>query len=359
MAYVGFDLDETLGRFSVLHPYTMFLQPHTVMYQGVWSGIYGTTKYKEPIPLSAALEEKVNQAFKIFLDCLIEKEKVRPSGLLRPGIVDIAKRLYALQHTTPQAVKGVCIYSNNGNLALLQIAGKMIEKLANAPNLFCNYVHWFHPLRRYEIEFGHAGAGAKTTRVLQQIFQLCFPGDPIPVERLYFFDDLIHYNLQSNLVSRYFQVPAYKFDADPAPLDECFKTAMEATNLVNDPEYFQYISLLRLTSMEAIQQYIQRDLKSIPQKANIPNNTSFRDRFNRTFPKPSTTKANFSKALQTFRTLEKKLNIGSVLTNQEKNLYTQAKSILTNYEAENPVMEGGKHRKPKNRSKTQKRRRHN
>ena len=66
MAYIGFDLDETLGRFNTPYFYTIFLQPHTVLYRGEWSGVYDRHKYvQEPIPLSPGLENKLNKAFTI------------------------------------------------------------------------------------------------------------------------------------------------------------------------------------------------------------------------------------------------------------------------------------------------------
>lgn len=342
MAYVGFDLDETLGRFGILHAYTCFLQPQTVLYQGIWSGVYGTQKMNPPVPLSDSLEEKLNEAFDIFIECLIEKEKNSPSGVLRPGILEIAKRLYALQQTNPQAVKGVCIYSNNGNLSFLQLAGRMIEGLANTPGLFCNYVHWFHPLRRYEIRIGFPGTGNKSTQVLQKIFQMCFPGDPVSVDKLYFFDDVVHQNLYSNLLSHYFQVPAYKFDADHKRFDECFKVAMDTTELGTNTEYLQYISPIGVSSMDDILQFIQNDVSSSQRKMIVPNNSAFQTRFQQVFPKPTVSKTAFTKALQTFRSLEKRLNEGATLTNQEQSVYNQAKTVLTDYENQHPNTAGGK-----------------
>ena len=168
MAYIGFDLDETLGRFNTPYFYTIFLQPHTVLYRGEWSGVYDRHKYvQEPIPLSPGLENKLNKAFTIFAECLASKEPAL--GLLRPSMIEIARRLYELKQEG--LVKAVVIYSNNGNLALLHLAAKMIEILANAPGLFCNYIHWYHPSRSMEIEKKTAGVGYKTLAVLKEAFK--------------------------------------------------------------------------------------------------------------------------------------------------------------------------------------------
>jgi hypothetical protein len=344
MAYIGFDLDETLGRFSVVEYYTYFLLPHLSLYKSQWSGMYGGTSVPEP-PLSAELLIKLNGAFDLFIDCLAEKER-EGVGLLRPGIVDIAKRLYELKQTSPPQVKSVVIYSNNGNLGVLQLAGKLIEKLANAPGLFCNYIHWFHPSRRSEVVWGRPGHANKTMNVLREAFQsgTCSSED-IDVEKVYFFDDMIHPDIYAKIGNRYIQNPAYKYDADPVILNECFLKAFKDSELGTDSEYAAYLHPLfrgNPNILGFIQTILQQDQKSLVRKSIRPNNTNFHRRFNQTFPRAPIRHNLFTKALQTSRRLEQKLNTGIELKPNEQEKLNQSRSLITQYETENPNAKGGR-----------------
>lgn len=347
MAYIGFDLDETLGRFSVVEPHSYFLQPHNSIYRSQWSGRYGTLYIEEP-SLSETLLAKINQTFDKFIECLAEKEK-EGLGLLRPGIVEIARRLYQLKQTSPPQVKAVVIYSNNGNLAHLHLAGKLIERLANAPGLFCNYVHWYHPSRTNEITWGRAGMARKTYQVLLEAFQrgTC-PRAEIDADQVYFFDDVMHRDIYDIIGDHYIQNPAYKVDAEPVFINECFQRAFEETELDKDPEYIEYITPIanQLTrgkiSLSDFLTLLRQDQANLVRKTQRPNNTNFRRRFNQTFPAPPISRNRFQKSLQTLRKLEQKQNIGKSLSSDEERLLTQSKNLITTYESQNPSIGGSR-----------------
>lgn len=341
MAYIGFDLDETLGRFSVAHYSSLFLLPSEGIYQSPYSGLYGSPKIPEPMPISGNLRAKIQSAFDLFVDCLVKKEKQpQPLGLIRPVMIPIVRRLYELKQRGD--VKAVVIYSNNGNLALLHLAAKMLEKLADAPGLFCNFIHWYHPSRGSEAVYRRPGEATKTLPTLLKAFRSegCLPKDEmIDVNKVYFFDDLYppHANLRNNLQERYFQIAPYKYDADPNEVFTCFKTAFETVGLDKDPEYFEYIKpvLGYDGSYEKILKIIEEDNKTFRIRKNIrPNNTSLKSAFNRTF----SNQKQFSKALATLRKLERKMDEGMNLTGNEKNLYNKSQQILN-------AMEGGKRKK--------------
>ena len=338
MAYVGFDLDETLGRFVVPHYHTIFLQPHTVLYRAAWAS-------KEPVPLSPTLESKLNDAFSRFASCLASKEPAL--GLLRPSMIEIVKRLHELKQEG--LVKAVLIYSNNGNLALLHLAGKMIEELANAPGLFCNYIHWYHPSRRMEIERGNPGAGFKTLAVLKQAFQsgTCGVTGDIPTKDIYFFDDVYptHWDLQSKLGNRYFHIAPYKYDVEFSRLDECLKNVLDETGLLEDEEYKEYMApvLHNNISFERMIEIINQDRTTFLRKLIKPNDTALLERIMMIFPKP-TRRNNFSKSLQTLRRLEKKQNEGAPLTSEEQQALTMSRNTITSYEAQHPNTAGGSNR---------------
>ncbi len=359
MAYVGFDLDETLGRFSVAHYAGLFLQPKEALYESVLSGLYGSQRIPEPVPYSENLKTKCNTAFQLFVDCLVEKEKAQPRlGLVRPSMIDFIQRLYELKQTG--AVKKVLIYSNNGNPALLKLAAKMLEGLGSAPGLFCDFIHWYHPSRRTEVEYGRPGMARKSLQVLVSAFRGA--GCASSVEDMlhgeyYFFDDLNppHADLLNRDHLTYFQIKPYKYDADPNVIIECFKQAFEGAGLVNDEEYFQYVApiLGNVSNYERILQIMKSDAATIQLKRNIPNDSQLRTQFNTTFPRP-VRKANFTRSLTALRKLENKLNAGMNLSNQERVNYEKAKTIITNFETQNPEQAGGK----KKFRKTKKHRKH-
>lgn len=211
MAYVGFDLDETIGQFQGLDIHTYFLQPQNALYKSKWSD-------KESKTMSKDLEKKLEIAFQTYIDCLVKKVP----QLIRPSMIEVAKEL---QNSD---VKSVVIYSNNSNLSLLHLGARMVEKLANVPDLFDNYIHWYHPF--------HTREQKKTLAVLQKAFY-----KPVPVEQLYFFDDLVHPDLLEQLGDHYTQVEPYKFVADPELLNECFLEAFLQERLFENEEYLEYM----------------------------------------------------------------------------------------------------------------------
>ena len=347
MAYVGFDLDETLGRFVTPHYNTTFLQPHTSVYEeGIYAGRYGMPKIDPPTLLTPSLRAQMDSAFERFIDCLVEKERTGQLGILRPGIVDISKTLNELKQTG--RVKSVVIYSNNGNLSLLHLAGRMIEKLADTPGLFCNYIHWFHPLRSEEVIYGHPGSGHKTIDVLKRAFQegSCEPG-LIENKDVYFIDDTVHPNIMSAIgPANYVIAPAYKFDADPSVLDECCRRAIIDSGLSQNPDYWNYVRPLGASNLLQLLIFLKRyQIRSF--RRNLPNNTEFRRIIHHTFPKAAISRNAFIKALTTLRTLEGKMNLGKNLNDRERNQFNTARNLITQYESQHPNHNGGRQNKTK------------
>lgn len=350
MAYVGFDLDETLGRFSAAHYYTLFLQPQTVVYEGVWSGLYGTQRIQEPIPLSPSLKGILDSAFAKFIQCVAQKElQDPPLGLLRPSMIDFIQRLKDLKDEGE--VKAVVIYSNNGNPALLQLAGGMLETLANAPGLFCNYIHWFHPYRQGEVAYRRPGMATKSLAVLKKAFQtgLCSPAE-IPEDQIYFFDDLNppHYDLVYHLKDHYIQIDPYKYDAEFAPLDECFIQVMKESGLSENKEYYEYIAPIigNQKNFQGILNVINQDKLGMQRKLLKPNNTRLVKRTQQLFPS-RVSKRNFLQSLQRIRSLERQQNLGTPLSPNEETALRTAQNVVTSYEQQHPNRSGGGKRKTK------------
>lgn len=239
MAYIGFDLDETLGCFGSLHNHLLFLTPGSV-YQNILKGA------QTMVP-SVELVAKLETAIKEFGACLASKDD--ELKILRRGILPIMKRL--LEAKQQGLVNAISIYSNNGNLGLLRIASVMIEHALNAPGLFCNHIDWHNPLRSAERTPGVPGKATKSALVLRQSFLDPRCGNlevanAVPAGQLYFFDDNIHSNIYLAVgAENYFRVSPYADEpTDLRPIDACFVNAMNTSGLANDDEYLTYIKPL-------------------------------------------------------------------------------------------------------------------
>jgi hypothetical protein len=247
MAYVGFDLDETLGSFSSAHSYIFFLTPGPV-YTSVLKG-------QQPFVPSEQLREKLTVGLNEFAKCLLVKEP----GILRTGILDIISRLLDLKEDG--RVKAISIYSNNGNLGLLLLASAMIENAIGKPGIFCNHIDWYNPMRSTEITPGRPGYAVKTLRVLKQSFldPRCGGDESTEDAKFYFFDDLQppHDDLMSTLTNqRYFIVKPYK--KNPASLENleaCLDSALKTAGLDTDDEYLRYVAPLISAFGEPISSY--------------------------------------------------------------------------------------------------------
>ncbi len=383
MAYVGFDLDETLGSFGELTPYLDYLGSPWGLYEGKWSGRYGSQRVRPGLPLSEDLREQFIVAMKKFVSFMAEYEKTGQHRFIRPSILHMAKRLWILKQAG--IVNDVVIYSNNMSLVTLFFAASLIEVVAETPGLFCNSIHLFHPFRGEEILFEgdrlvraekraitlyNAFSKSKKCRKPRGSFEEF-------TKSLYFFDDLLHPDVKSAIGENYFQVPVYTY----APksygfVDFCFKKAFTEAGLEGNHEYYLYhmpmfTKYLRggmAVPMRKTADDIIRELRDIrksygysSRNTPVPDDSTLLVEFEKVFPPPpppTLTRTNargipisrneFQKALGTMRKLETRRNRGEAVN--EKALET-ARNILMFYENQNPNQEGGR---KKRRRKTRK-----
>ena len=366
MAFVGFDLDETIGRFETLSgAYTKFLHPEKAFFQGAGSGLYGSQEVQRPVPFTPELEALCDKAIEIFVDTLCEYEKTRNLGLLRPSIIPIAQRLSKLKQSGQ--VKHVVIYSNNGNLMALEVAAKMVEKIAGIPKLFDLLIHRYHPIRQYTLEQS-AGGFFKTIPTLF-IANSSLSKEPITfgefAKNLYFFDDQNHILLSNYLENRYIQNPLYTYTADSHLVLQAFEKAFTESGLSENAYYYQFIDTPRLLSFPNKERvlYTARNQKQY-NKLDLekPNNTAFMNKFNQLFPDvqpqaPPVAKNLFRNAMQNFRNLEGRLNKGEQLSAEDLATLEKSKKIIAAYETQNPEQQGGKRKKTRKR-KTRGKRKH-
>lgn len=226
MAYIGFDLDETLGYFGTVDILTKFLDPYNLVQS----------------PPSPALDAKLKVAFDAFARCLVAQPNT--ANVLRPGLLQLFQRLAQLK--AEGRIRAMAIYSNNGNPSVLRLAQRMLELGLGQEDLFCARVHAEHPVREeYNKPRFPPNAAPKTIYTLKGIFQQCEGGAasaPIENNRLFFFDDSVHTNIRDSIGTNYKVVAPFKIEQPVDVLESCFREAMESSGLSTDDEYFAYIA---------------------------------------------------------------------------------------------------------------------
>ena len=201
--------------------------------------------YKRQIPES--LVTSLNKAYNNFVeDVLSEETSNEPLGILRPGILDVMKRLYDLQKKG--LVKHVLIYSNNGHLQSLEFIRDLIHKYLGTNNLIGECIHWNHHMRDEE---RIPGVANKTWNVIKNIMVngLCNAPSDLRPDNVFFFDDLDHIDLQRALGRKYYKVPAYNFKASFDRIAEIYGKALESVHIDID-KFIEYIMDIFISTRE-------------------------------------------------------------------------------------------------------------
>jgi hypothetical protein len=230
MAYIVFDLDETLGKM-----YTPYYFLCDLKYEKQTRNQFPSVSRPPPPELVPILDD----AYKKFVESVAATEKSdRPLGILRPGILAAFEKFAELK--SRGLIKGCVIYSNNGHLPSLEFTRDVIEDAIGSPGLFCDCIHWYHPSRRpeYILDFRgkpKPGAARKTWGILSKILKEgpCGAPEDLQPSQVYFFDDLIHNDLRYYLKQNYNQVPEYRYKTPVQRLETAFRLALEESGLLS------------------------------------------------------------------------------------------------------------------------------
>ncbi len=225
MSYFIFDMDETLAELASVYYFIASLRVSDILRE-------------EGEDISPALEKKLKKAYKSFvINILLEEISTVPLGILRPGILNIMRQLYELQKTGK--VAHVVIYSNNGHLQSLEFIRDLIHTYLETDNLIVDCIHWNHFMR--EEETRSLEQPTKTWNVLKNILVNSHCQAPAALQQkdVFFFDDLDHIDLQKNLGSNYYKVPAYNYKTPFDRIAEIYKKSLRNVDL---DEYIRVIS---------------------------------------------------------------------------------------------------------------------
>jgi hypothetical protein len=201
MSYFVFDMDQTLAE---LHSVYYFIASLTL------------NPYPPAIPITDTMEKSLEKAYRLFVHRVLkEEESDRPLGVLRPGILQVMDTLQALKKQGK--VISVMIYSNNSHLNSLLFVRDLIHAHVKSKRLIRDCIHWFHPRRSVDKLLYHDTYGqvSKSWGALKEVMshrRSARAQAPDPAD-VYFFDDLVHSDLQKVLKRNYHRVPAYTYKA--------------------------------------------------------------------------------------------------------------------------------------------------
>lgn len=177
--------------------------------------------------LSDSIKKQLAAAYKCFVTAVLQEElSYKPLGILRPGILNVMKSLYQLQKDNK--IAHVVIYSNNDSLPCLEFIRDLIHEHLETTDLIYECAYRTHPLRD---EFAPHNRFSKIDKSWACVKRVLVEGRckaPVTLspEDVYFFDDLLHPDLQQALGKQYHRVPPYEFKASYRRLVELYLTAL-------------------------------------------------------------------------------------------------------------------------------------
>jgi hypothetical protein len=184
MAYVAFDLDNTLGFFELTNPLAFLWSPDFLENpeQSAANGRFD---------LTAKLHVKLKRARQNFANNLLADPELL-NLVLRPNLDVIFPPL--IQAKKAGKLKAIIIYSNTGVTYSMELAKYLIEKKYKTPGLISLMADHWHPLRvadrpRYVPE-GRYVQPEKTIKTLHHLFKAATgQKGAIAVDKIMFMDD--------------------------------------------------------------------------------------------------------------------------------------------------------------------------
>lgn len=184
MAYIAFDLDNTLGFFELTNPLAFLWSPEFLENPE-------QSAHNIPLELTLSLKKKLKAARSRFIDHLLSYPEFFDI-IIRPNIDIIFSQIIIAKHSN--RIKAVIIYSNTGVTYSMELAKEMIEKKYKSPDLINLMADHWHPLRvadrpRY-IPEGRYIQPEKTIKTLKILFhKVTGEQAATPTNKIMFMDD--------------------------------------------------------------------------------------------------------------------------------------------------------------------------
>lgn len=228
--YFIFDMDETLANTSTISYYiaTLFLQ-ETLSNKGILEFL----KCRK-IKIPNSLIKSLNCSYKNFVDGIIKYESTnKPLGILRPGILEVMRKLYKLQKEGK--IKYVVIYSNNRQIGCVKFIRDLIHSYLGTKDLIKDCIHVYNKLRIVDI-------GNKSWDEIKHILinGKCKAPKNIDQNKVYFFDNYNYVDFYNN-ISNFYNVPSYNYNAS---FDRVSNIYRQSICNVNNDLYIKYMKHL-------------------------------------------------------------------------------------------------------------------
>jgi hypothetical protein len=238
MAYVAFDLDNTLGFFELTNKFAF-----------LWSPSFLDTpeqsNVNRPLNLSPKLSQQLKRAREIFVDKLLEDKDIL-STIIRPNIDTLILPL--LEAKKKGKLKTIIIYSNTGVTYSLELAKAILEKKYGTELFSLLADHW-HPLRTADHKDHRPGQYVepyKTIQTLTLLFNAATKSQSnIPYENILFVDDRMpkHTLQQQEVDGLTYLVPTH-FVPKITHMQKDYLLflawmSLEEAGLLRNPDYFR------------------------------------------------------------------------------------------------------------------------
>ena len=216
-------MDETLGNLHQFYPILAVLRP----------SIYKT--YIPSIGNNSNINLNLDKAYTYLVQRCAEQYRT----FLNEDLIIVLKSV---------PYQKAFIYSNNSVLEILQFASDVIDAVIGR-KVFCECIHLYHPIRDndYDIIPDIPHNKYKTWETIQLVLnELCGVPEEIRPEETFFFDDLLHPNLYTNLPDgHYVHIdPPYRTSINPLTLKGIYLDVIGHTGLQTSMVFFNYLDKL-------------------------------------------------------------------------------------------------------------------
>lgn len=188
-AYVGFDVDMTLGFFELTNPLAAFWSPEYV--EAPVLDTATDAEIEQATEISARLRAKLAAARRTFAELLLNEPQLL-QFVLRPNIAALFLPLLELRKA--KKLGAIVLYSNTSVTYSLELAKQLIEGLFHVPGLIGAAADATHSIRERDRVAAAGPEPLKTYETLELLFQAASrknTAKPIPKEHALFVDDRI------------------------------------------------------------------------------------------------------------------------------------------------------------------------
>jgi hypothetical protein len=233
MAFIAFDLDNTLAFAEHLVPFGEFLSVATL-------NNLCSQRMNAPLRISRRLATHLARAEQRFIAVVASRHHL-VNTILRPNLDALMRPILAARRAGK--VRGIAIYSNSPSSFCLHLVATLIERRYQTPGLFCDLVDAGDPIRKPDYERLVRGEPLKTYKVARAIFKRCGAHTPFGPQNIIFVDErpqrhAIEAQVADGLT--YIQPTVYAPAVPTAQKKELMTLLVEtlaAEGLLDDPEY--------------------------------------------------------------------------------------------------------------------------